>query len=328
MSIETKVLGELDGESFVSGEAISARLGITRSAIWKHIGALRRQGFVIEASPRRGYRLAARPDKLLPALLQPALKNSPICGPVIHFQKTGSTADEARLLVEAGAPEGTVVAAEAQTKGRGRMGRKWLTPAGTAIALSAILYPEISPTQAPLLSLAAALAVREAVTGVVKIETGAAAAIDLKWPNDIYLAGKKLGGVLVEMSAELDRIRWVICSIGLNVNNSFAGAPLEREATSLSAFWGRRFSRLELAKAILAELGRTYDRTRSGSGLAGIAREFEKHDLLQGQRVSVSAPEGVLAGTAAGIDSEGRLRLRLPGGKERAFFSGEVSVRR
>ncbi len=328
MSIETKILDELSGESFVSGEAISARLGITRSAIWKHIGALRRQGFVIEASPRRGYRLAGLPDKLLPALLQPALAHSLIGGRVVHFQEAGSTADEARLLVEAGAPEGTVVTAEAQTQGRGRMGRSWETPAGTAIALSVILYPDISPTQAPLLSLATALAARRAIATVVGKETGAAAAIDLKWPNDIYLAGNKLGGVLVEMSAELDRVRWVISSIGLNVNNDFAGTSLGKEAISLSAFWGRRFSRSELAVAILEELGRVYGRNRSGSGLEAAARGFQEHDLLQGQRVKVSAPEGVVEGTAAGIDSEGRLLLHLPGGSIRPLFSGEVSVRR
>lgn len=326
--MEAKILNELNRGKYVSGEAVSARLGLTRSAVWKNIGALRRQGFVIEASTRRGYRLVDTPDKLLPALLQPLLKGAPIAGPVIHFQKTGSTAGEARLLVEAGSPEGTIVAAEAQTKGRGRMGRKWITPAGDAIALSVILYPSISPSQAPLLGLATALAARQAVSSVVEKETGVAAAIDLKWPNDIYLAGRKVGGVLVEMSAELDRVRWVIDSIGLNVNNDFAGWPLEKEATSLSSFWDRRFGRLELAAAVLKELGRAYARIRNGRGLAAVAREFEKHDLLKGRRVAVSAPEGAVEGTVAGVDSEGRLLLRLPGGGVRALFSGEVSVRR
>lgn len=324
--LEARVLAELSAESYASGEAISGKLGISRSAVWKHIEKLREQGYLIEATPHLGYRLAGRPDKLLAAEIQPLLKTEVIGVRVVHYEKTGSTADEARRLIEEGAPEGTTVIAEAQTSGRGRMGRTWQTPPGQTIALSVVLYPRLTPASIPLLSLGTAAAVRRAVENILSEETGKAAGVALKWPNDIYLGGKKLGGILLEMAAEMDRVKWVVDSVGLNVNNSFAGTDLEGQATSLAAEQGRSFSRRQLTAAILEELDRVYALSHSEKGLAAIRREFEKHDLLQGHKVEVATPESVVRGVAAGIDREGRLRVRGPGGKVQALFSGEASL--
>ncbi|MEK6536178.1 MAG: biotin--[acetyl-CoA-carboxylase] ligase [Actinomycetota bacterium] len=322
MRVEARVLAELSEEGYSSGQAISEKLHITRSAVWKHIVKLRERGYVIEASPRHGYRLAARPDKLLPGEITPLLKTRVIGSRIVHLEETGSTADDARRLIDDGAGEGTVVLAESQTSGRGRLGREWRTSPGQAIALSVVLYPDLPPTQVPLLSLATGLAARNAVAAVV----GEAPAPVLKWPNDIYLNGRKLGGVLVEMAAELDHVKWVIASIGLNVNNSFEGTDLSGTATSLATELGRKVSRRDLAVALLGELDSVYDKARTPPGRTDIRHEFEQLDLLRGHRVEVVTPGGTVSGVATGIDAEGRLLVRRPDGEVEALFSGEASL--
>ncbi len=323
MDVESRVLAELSQDRYSSGEAISHKLDITRSAVWKHIVKLRENGYVIEAAPSHGYRLVSRPDKLLPAEVEPLLKTGVIGSRIIHLDKTGSTADLARGLIDESAPEGTVVVAEEQTKGRGRMGRSWQTPAGKAIAISVILYPPLAPARAPVLSLVTALAVKKALDAYLAEE---AAPVALKWPNDIYFGDKKLGGILMEMAAELDRVRWVVDSIGLNVNNSFKNTELEGTATSLAAELGREVNRRELLAAVLNQLDRAYAESRTESGLAALLRVFEKHHLLQGKQVEVTTEAGVNRGIVLGIDDEGRLRLRGPDGKVLSLFSGEATL--
>ena len=320
MNVETRILSELTEDGYSSGEAISEKLNITRSAVWKHIVKLRDRGYSIDASPRHGYRLAGRPDKLLPAELAPLLQTSIFGGRIVHLEETTSTSDVARGLVGEGAPEGTVVFAESQTEGRGRLGRDWHTPAGKTIAMSLILYPSLPPTMTPLLSLATALAVKRAVEGTTS------ARVDLKWPNDVYLSGGKLAGVLVEMAAEIDRVKWVIDSIGINVNNRIVGTDLEGRATSLADELGKEISRRELAVALLMHLEKIYKEAQSPAGLISIQRSFRKYDLLQGRPVEVKTPDGVISGTADGIDSEGRLLVRDITGKVQSLFSGEATI--
>lgn len=322
VNIESQVLAELSEDHYSSGQAISRKLNMTRSAVWKHIVKLRERGYVIEASPRHGYRLAGRPDKLLPAEIRPLLKTEVIGGRIIHLEMTGSTADEARRLIGEQAPEGTVVIAEGQSSGRGRLGREWKTPPGQAVAVSVVLYPSISPMQVPLLSLATGIAVSNAVESV----TGGEASPAVKWPNDVYLNGKKLAGVLVEMAAELDQVKWAIDSIGINVNNSFTDTPLADRATSLAVELGRKVSRRELVAAVLNELDGIYSRSRTPAGLDAIRHDFEKRDLLQGRRIEVVTPTGKVDGIAIGIDAEGRLLVREPSGATRALFSGEATL--
>jgi len=324
VNVESRVLKELKPDCYSSGQAISKKLKMSRSAVWKHIVKLRERGYVIDASPRHGYRLLSRPDKLLPAEIKPLLQTGVIGASIIHFDKVGSTADEARRLIEEGAAEGTVVVAEEQTKGRGRLGRSWKAPAGQAIALSVVLYPKMAPTQVPLLSLATGLAVRSAVEEVTRESAGLA----LKWPNDVYLNGKKLCGVLVEMAAELDRVKWVVDSFGFNVNNSFTGTDLADKATSLAIEFGREFSRRELLVALLNRLDDMYAGIQTSSGLKAIRRNFEKVDMLKGRKVVVVTPQGKIRGTALGIDDEGRLLVREPRGKLNALFSGEATISR
>lgn len=322
MNVEEKILSELSRDRYSSGEAIGEKLHITRSAVWKHIVKLRERGYQIDATPRHGYRLVGRPDKLLPAELTPLLKTKFVGRRIVHLDETSSTADVARQLVGEQAPEGTVVISETQSEARGRLGRPWQTPAGEAIAVSIIFYPSLAPTQVPLLSLATALAVKRAVESVTSARP------ELKWPNDIYLNGRKLAGVLVEMSAELDRVKWMIDSIGLNVNNSFQGSELEGVATSLADELGRKVSRRELAAALLNQLERVYREAQTADGLMVVGRAFEKQDLLQGNHVEVKIPGGVVSGQVEGIDGEGRLLVRDRDGLQHALFSGEATLAR
>lgn len=321
MNVESRVLNELSEERYSSGEAISRKLNMTRSAVWKHIVKLRERGYRIEASPRRGYRLCGRPDKLLSAEIKPLLNTEIIGSRIIHEDVTGSTIEVARRLIDKGAPEGTTVIAEEQTAARGRLGRLWETPAGQAIAMSVILYPPFAPTQAPLLSLATGLAAARAVASVCGVKP------ELKWPNDIYLGGRKIGGILVEMAAELDRVQWVIDSIGINVNNMFREASLAGRATSLKEQLGRKVSRLELTAALISELDTMYRMARE-EGFAAVASEFEQLDMLQGREVEVSIPGsgGKVTGKAVGIDSSGRLLVESRGNEVQALFSGEASL--
>lgn len=320
MDVESEILKQISAERYSSGEAISARLKITRSAVWKHIDKLRSQGYTIEASPRHGYRLAGRPDKLLPLEIGPGLNTKIVGSRIFHLEETGSTADEARKLIEKGTVEGTVVLAESQKAGRGRMDRKWVTPPGKAIAMSVVLYTGLKPAQAPLLSLATAVAAARAV------ETVAGVRVELKWPNDIFLAGKKIGGVLVEMAAELDRVRWIIDSIGINVNNTFKGTPLEDTAASIYEVRGEEASRKELVVRLLEELDGIWAQGGAAGGLEPYREEFEELDLLQGREVEVKTPEGIISGRAVGISADGRLRLQRADGEMFELFSGEASI--
>lgn len=319
MSIEAEILAELSSGGYTSGEAISRKLKVSRAAVWKHIGNLRRQGYEIDASPRLGYRITGRPDRLLALELKPRLETRVIGGDIIHYDEVASTADVARDLAESGAPEGTVVIAERQTAGRGRLGRTWLTTPGTSIALSVVLYPPLPPAQVPLLSLAAGLAAAAAV----KTTTGAEAG--LKWPNDIYLEGKKVGGVLLEMAAELDRVKWVTAGIGLNVSSDFSGTELKGSATSLAAGLGREVSRLDTAAALLNEFDRLYGLALEGE-LAPISEGFRSLDMLYGHDVEVRDGSRLVSGEASGIDDSGHLLVRSSGAII-AIAGGEATLK-
>lgn len=216
------------GEDWVSGEAISTQLGISRAAVWKQVEALRAGGYAVEAAPRRGYRLAARPDRLSVLEIEAGLRTERFGRPVEAHEVIGSTNERAKELARQGAPEGLLVTAEQQTAGKGRLGRPWQTPAGRALALSLLLRPLIPPTLAPRLTLVAAVAVAEAV----RAETGLP--VGIKWPNDLQIAGRKLCGILTEMEAEIEQVRFVVLGIGLNVNQTLAEFPPELRETATS----------------------------------------------------------------------------------------------
>src|SRR5512145_2072069 len=215
-------------DEFVSGEAISDKLGLTRAAVWKHVEALRGQGYRIDAVPARGYRLAGVPDRLTPLELRPLL-NTHDLGQVVHwYEELGSTNDRAKELADEGAEHGEVVVAEAQTAGRGRRGRSWASPARRNLYFSVVLRPELPPTRAAEITLVASVAICDALRQA-GVEAG------IKWPNDLLASGRKIAGILTELAAEPEQVQWVVLGVGVNVNARREDFPeeLRGEATSL-----------------------------------------------------------------------------------------------
>lgn len=217
---EELVLGFLAeaGDEFVSGEAISDKLGLTRAAVWKHVESLRSQGYRIDAVPARGYRLSEIPDRLTALELRPLLNTHDIGQVLHHFELISSTNDHARELAEEGAGHGEVVIADSQTGGRGRRGRPWVSPPGLNAYFSVILRPELPPARAPELTLLASVAICDALR-----QANVPAAI--KWPNDLLVQDRKIAGILTEMASEPERVHWAVIGIGVNVNAAATDFP-------------------------------------------------------------------------------------------------------
>src|SRR5512141_155286 len=243
------------GDEFVSGEAISDKLGLSRAAVWKYVNALRDQGYGIHAVPTRGYRLVEIPDRLGELELRPLLNTHDV-GHALHwFEEVGSTNDVAKELADEGAAHGEVVVAESQTAGRGRRGRAWASPPGRNLYVSVVLRPELPPSRAAELTLLASVAVCQAVR-----QAGVTAGI--KWPNDLVSRGRKLAGILTELAADPDRVQWVVLGIGINVNLRLEDLPddLRPIATSLAIARGEPVPRTLFAAAVLTALEEWLDR--------------------------------------------------------------------
>ncbi len=309
------------GDGYISGERLSGDLGISRAAVWKHMAALRRQGYQIEARPRLGYRLAKRPDRLDPALVRAGLTTRVLGCRIRYLPSCGSTNLVAKELAAAGAPEGTLVLTEEQTAGRGRLGRRWVAPFGSSLLMSVLLRPALPPAEVPSLGLSAAVAVAAAVQRCTGLSPG------LKWPNDLLLEGRKAGGILLELAAEGDMVHHAVLGVGLNVNVAPASWPGEvaSRATSLAAVLGRAVDRLALLRGILAELEERYRIWQEG-GFAALRAEWIERNVTLGREVTVATPRGVVRGRAWDVDREGRLLLDLEDGERLALAAGEVTL--
>ncbi len=305
----------------VSGTKIAEEIGTSRSEVWRLIQQLRGLGVDVAGHPATGYQLRAVPDLLLPEMLAPSLKGT-IFGSqakqIHHYYKIGSTNSEAMRSAADGAPEGSVFLAEEQLAGRGRGAHTWHSARSSGIYCSVILRPDMPPSDALIFSLAAGLAVRAAVA-----EIAPQLSVDLKWPNDVLLAGKKFCGILIEMNAEATRVRHLVVGIGINVNQVKFPAELRELATSLRIETGTEWSRVELCVALLKSLDREYrvfvnDRVGNQSARASILRRFEESSSsVRGRAVSVSTSgdeSGGLAGVTEGLDERGFLRVRTAEG--------------
>jgi BirA family biotin operon repressor/biotin-[acetyl-CoA-carboxylase] ligase len=302
----------------VSGEYLASRLGLSRAAVWKRVHRLKAQGYVIEGSPRRGYRLLAVPDKLLPEEVLDGLRTRRFTGPVHHFETLDSTNDLAKDLAARGAPEGAVVVAETQTGGRGRLGRDWDSPPGVGLYVSLVLRPMLPPMELPQITLTTAVAVVRAVRRVAGLAPG------IKWPNDLLFHGKKLGGILTEMETESDRIRHVVVGLGLNVNNPGFPPELAATATSLALTAGGTFSRVQLLKAWLEEFEALYDRFLD-QGFAEILEEWKGFTVTLGTPVTVRQGPREISGLATDVAPDGALLLRTDSGEIVRVTSGEIT---
>lgn len=310
------------GEEFVSGEAISDKLGLTRAAVFKHVEALRAHGYRIDALPARGYRLAEVPDRLTPLELRPLLNTHDV-GQVLHWhERIGSTNDRARELAEEGAEHGEVVVAEAQTEGRGRRGRGWVSPPRRNLYFSVVLRPDLPPARAPELTLVASVAICEALR-----QAGVHAGI--KWPNDLLASGRKIAGILTELAADPERVSWVVIGVGVNVNARGEDFPddLRGEATSVLLERGQAAPRALLAAACFTALEGWLDR-HAEEGFGPVRAAWRERSVTLGRRVVVKVEGGgEVTGVAEDIDEAGALLVRGPSGLER-ILTGDVALLR
>jgi len=296
-----KALRECGG--YLSGETLSQQLDTSRVSIWKHIRSLKEDGYVIEASPR-GYRLVSSPDSLLPYEF-PGLEQR-----IHYFPGIGSTMDSARELAKKGAEEGTIVIAEAQTRGRGRLSREWLSPEG-GIYFTLVLRPRISPAYAPRINLMASVAVAATINKLFGLKA------ELKWPNDVLIEDRKVCGILAEMDAEIDVVNFVNVGIGINANTSIP--QFEKTVTSLKDALGRKISRKEFLSVLLMEIERRQALLMEGA----LLDEWKKLSGTLNKYVRILSPGEEIVGRAIDIDTTGALIIRKRNGSLKKALAGD-----
>ena len=303
----------------ISGARIARETGMSRTTVWRWVEQLRKLGVQVKGQRSSGYFLEKVPDILTPDILRKRLKGSLFGKRVFHFFQTDSTNRVAMELGYAGEPEGTVVMAEAQTAGRGRSGRSWHSERGTGLYFTVLLRPRLSPAQAPLLTMLAGVSAQAAI----QAQTGLLP--ELKWPNDLLLNGKKIGGILTEMHAEPSAVRFVIVGIGINVNQEKFPAELSVIATSLRKESGRMSYRLELLARLLAQFENDYNRfLREGPGFV-VERFQSVSGFAQGRRVRVETGAESYLGTTAGLSAEGLLLVARDNGPLVTVIAGDVT---
>jgi len=321
-SLDGRILEQLRaGDGFASGMALSRLLGISRTAVWKHVKGLRNQGYRIEAVPARGYRLLNSPDLLAPLDLSAGLDTRRVASRIVCLKETESTNAVAFRLAEEGAPEGTVVIADSQSAGKGRLGRVWLSPPGVNLYCSIVLRPPISPVAACQLTFLSVVAVARA------IENCTALAPQIKWPNDILISGKKVAGLLNEMNAETEKVNFVVLGIGVNLNMRLdqLGEGVRHPATSLLEEGGVEVDRARFVRSLLAELDELYDRfLREGEG--PVRAEWLERSAIRGRSVRVSCGAREFTGVVQGVDAFGALLVQPAGGALETVLSGDVTL--
>lgn len=312
------ILKERSG--FVSGQELSEGLGVSRTAVWKVIRQLEEEGYVFEAVRNKGYRLVTEPDLLTGAVITEKLSTKWAGKKILSFDEIDSTNNELKRQAESDADHGMLAVSEVQTAGRGRMGRPWSSPAGSGIWMSLLLRPHLMPIQASGLTLVMALAVREAIVKLTGAECG------IKWPNDIVADGKKVCGILTEMSAEPDRINHVVIGVGINVTDDSFPEEIRDRAISIWQICGQKIQRAELVAEILKDFERFYEQYLQNGDMTSLLKEYNAALINCGQTVRVLDPKGEYEAVARGIIPSGALIVEKDG-KTREIISGEVSVR-
>lgn len=304
---------------WVSGEALSRILKVTRTTIWKQVKTLQAEGYAIESSPKKGYRLAALPDILSPEEVLRGLKTE-VFGKEHYFylKEIDSTNNYAKKLAAQGYPEGTLVIAERQTAGRGRRGRQWHSEPGQAIFMSLILRPVLPIKELSRITLFIAVAVVDTLERF-GIKSG------IKWPNDVLINGRKIAGILTEAVTDMDGIEYIVTGIGLNVNNRIADFPEEFRgiATTMREEAGHSISRVEVLQEFLWQLERGYRQMISG-GFGGILAKVRSLSLVIGRDIKIDSVNGITTGRAIDIDNNGFLMVRDSEGNIHNVMSGEI----
>lgn len=304
---------------YVSGEDLSARCGVTRAAVWKQIQKLRGMGYAIEGVPSTGYRLVAAPDSLDADEVLPGRTPERIGTRVLLLGETTSTNDDAWRLAREGAPEGSIVIAECQTGGKGRKGRLWISPKGVNLYTSIVLRPPLPPSQVSLLTLLAGVVVAEVIREDHGIEAG------IKWPNDVLIGGKKVAGILSEMSAEADRVHFLVLGIGVNLNMTEEMFPpdLLQPATSLFLVTGTKVDRASFARSLYGRLDSWYS-TFLARGGEPVREAWLALCVHRDRWLEVLTMSGRQAGRFAGLDDDGCLLLDTGGSVQTRIAAGDV----
>ncbi len=308
-----------NGTIVISGARIAREIGVSRSTVWRWVTRLRELGVKVKGRAATGYFLEQVPDILTADMLRQRLRGSLFGKRIYHFFKTDSTNRVTLELGHAGEPEGAVVLAEEQTAGRGRAGHSWHSERAAGIYATILLRPRLSPVQAPLLTMMAGLSAHAAVQSVTGLS------VDLKWPNDLLIQGKKVGGILTEMHAEPAQVRFVIVGIGINVNQEKFPAELAATSTSLRLETGKTQSRLEVLVQFLRQFESDYKELLS-AGAAGVVKRFEAvSSYARGKRVRVTNGNDTFTGVTAAWRTKGLLRVKRDDGKVSTVIAGEVT---
>ncbi len=307
-------------EGYVSGQELCNKFGVSRTAVWKAMNQLKEAGYEIEAAQNKGYHLVSVPDVMDTVELE-SLRDTEWAGcEIYYFDSIDSTNTKAKELAEAGHPAGTLVVADQQVSGKGRRGRSWESPHGTGIFMTLVLKPDINPNNASMLTLVAAMATAGAISRV----TGKNAQI--KWPNDIVIDGKKICGILTEMSAQFDYINHIVIGIGINVHNEAFPEEIRETAGSLYLTCGQRFHRADLIEAFLEEFEKYYAVYLETEDMEGLYKEYNQMLANLGRQVKVLDPKDPFEGKAMGITKKGELIVDTWESRK-LVSSGEVSVR-
>ena len=323
--MKSKILEELKKSKGIhlSGEDLSKKFGVSRTAIWKYIKKLKEEGYIIESTTNKGYILLESPDALYPDEIKELLDTKLIGREIIYMDSIDSTNSHAKRLGEKDFIDGTVIIAEEQTTGRGRLGREWVSPKGKGIWMTILLKPDINPERASQITLISAMAVVKGIKKASDIDTL------IKWPNDLVLNGQKLCGILTELGAEIDRINYLCVGIGINVNQDkkdFGNYELNT-ATSLKIVSGSVVDRKKLIGEVLKAFEDYYTKFLKDSSIDFMVEEYKKSSANIGKEVRLITKDGEIEATAEDISSNGHLIVRLKCGSLREISSGEVSVR-
>ncbi|MCI8949600.1 MAG: biotin--[acetyl-CoA-carboxylase] ligase [Lachnospiraceae bacterium] len=320
--MKTKILTILkEAQGFVSGQDLCGRLGVSRTAVWKVMKQLEEEGYKIEAVRNKGYRLIQVADVITEAEVGSQMNTKWMGRHLVYLPETDSTNIQAAKLAREGAPEGTLVVAESQTAGKGRRGRSWSSPSGSSIYMSFLLRPDIPPYCASMITLLAGMAGAKAVCQVAGLEA------QIKWPNDLVVNGKKICGILTEMSAEMERIHYIVTGIGINVNQMEFPEEIRDKATSLWIEGGKRLNRSQLIAAVMEWFEQYFEQFLETKDLSGLKEAYEEMLANRNREVSVLDPASPCQGICRGIDKGGELLVELPEGQIRKVVAGEVSVR-
>lgn len=310
-----------ESNTYISGQQLCEQFQVSRTAVWKVIDQLKKEGYQIEAVRNKGYRLIDSPDVMSKAEIESLMDTKWAGSNVVYYDEIDSTNNRAKEAGDNKTPHGTLFVADMQVAGKGRRGRVWQSPAGSSIYMTILLYPEISPMKAPQLTLVMAIAVAEGIKEVTGLDTR------IKWPNDIVVNGRKICGILTEMSTEIDYINHVVIGAGINVNQDDFPEDIRKTASSLKMELGKQVKRSELIAAIMKSFEKDYEIFVQTEDLSGLQELYNSMLVNLDRDVKVLEPGNEYKAHALGINKTGELIVRTPEGEEKEIYAGEVSVR-